>query len=99
MIDIDTIKRADKFKVFSWVYVVLGLLIVLYPPQYKRLSYESKFCFFAYIDKIDFYFFTYEVISYILIGSVVYFLFFKDRRKREMTLEEKETEALKHGGV
>ena len=99
MIDIDTIKRADKFKVFSWVYVSLGFLIVLFPPKLNyNKTFEGKYGFFTSVTNVDFYFFMYEIISYSLMGAIIYFLFFKDRRKK-MTLEEKETEALKHGGV
>lgn len=98
---INSIKKIDKFKIFSWVYIAFGLLIVIYPPKLKHLSYQGKFSFFTDVDQIDFYYFAYEVISYILIGSVIYFLFFKEGRnkKRQMTLEEKESEALRNGGV
>ena len=71
------IKKIGDFKIFAFLYVFLGLLIVLFPPQFKHLPYENKFKFFINVDKVDFYFFAYEVISYLLIGSVVYFLFFK----------------------
>lgn len=71
---------ADKVKIFSRVYVGFGFLIVLFPPQFKHLSYENKFRFFAFIDKVDFYFFMYEIISYLLIGALIYLFYFKNKQ-------------------
>lgn len=70
----------EKARWFSKIYVALGFLIVLFPPKFHYKSYESKFDFFMSIQKVDFYFFMYEVISYLLIGLIVYLFFFKGKQ-------------------
>lgn len=69
--------RMNIYYIFASFYSLLGLLMVLFPPRFKYREYENKFVFFGNINKIDLSFFLYEIISYIFIGSIIYFLFFR----------------------
>jgi len=80
---IDKLLKSNKYKLCSYIYALLGIFIVIFPPKFQYKSYESKFGFFLSIDKIDFYFFIYEIISYMLIGFIFYFLFVHNKHNSE----------------
>lgn len=58
--------------IFLSLYFLLGLLIVLFPPIFKNTN-KVNFSFIGFTNKIDIYFFTYEIISYLLLGGILYF--------------------------
>lgn len=77
-----------KYKIFACVYTAIGIIMFLFPPKYHYRSYESKFGFFMSIDRVDFYFYIYEILSYILIGSVIYLLFFKNKKEHNQAQKD-----------
>lgn len=79
MMLIDKLMKSNKYKLCSYIYAIFGVCIVIFPPKFQYKSYESKFGFFMSIDKIDFYFFLYEIISYLLIGGIMYLVFYKNK--------------------
>lgn len=79
MMLIDKFMKSNKYKLCSYLYALLGVFIVIFPPKFQYKSYESKFGFFINLDKIDFYFFLYEIISYLLVGGIMYFVFYKNK--------------------
>lgn len=63
---------------FIFSYFVLGVCMVLFPPGFYKAGYgQQKFNFILNTDKIDIYFFAYEVVSYMLIGFLTYFIYTK----------------------
>lgn len=81
MMFIKKLKEQSKYRLLLYVYAVIGIFIVMFPPKLQYKSYESKFSFFLSIDKVDFYFFLYEVMSFILVGGIMYIVFYKNRKE------------------
>jgi len=63
------------------IYFTIGILLVLFPPQYytKDIYYKiyGKFEFILQSKSVDIYFILFEFFSYIFIGLIFYFLFIR----------------------
>lgn len=88
----NTIQFKNAFSVFVksikfiliFIYFALGILMVLFPPSlHLKGFYQSKFNFILNTEKVDIYFFSYEVVSYLLIGFLMYFIYTKLLQKKE----------------
>ena len=70
-----------NMNIIKIIYFSIGLFVILFPPQYytKEVYYKiyGKFEFILQSKSIDIYFILFELISYIFIGIVFYFLFIR----------------------
>lgn len=78
-------KEAKQREFLKNFYMLFAILIVLFPPQYypKQYMYDKfgKFNFILNSNAVDIYYFIYELIAFLFIGAIYYFLFLYKRKK------------------
>lgn len=61
-------------RIIVYFYLLFGLVIIFFPPVFNKRHFV-QFEFIGHLKNINFYFFMYEIIAYLVLGLITYSLY------------------------